>query len=134
MCLGSDCLGPSVPRSVSFCSFGKFLAIIFISSSLSFPSRIPIISRLAHYIIPQVSYIASVFWFFNWLSVCCSNWVVSIILPSTTLIHSFVLFILLFTAFTSAFNKWIFWFFLAPLYINSWFPFIGLCISVDSLS
>ena len=41
--------------------------------------------------------------FFIWLSVCCPDWVISIILSSRSLIRSSALFILLFIAFRSAF-------------------------------
>ena len=39
--------------------------------------------------------------FFIWFSVCCPDWVISIILSSTSLFHSSALFLLLFIAFTS---------------------------------
>ena len=51
------------------------------------------------YFILWVSYIALIF-FFIWVSFCCSNWVISIILSSRS---SSALFILLFMAFSSAF-------------------------------
>ena len=51
------------------------------------------------YFILWVSYIALIF-FFIWVSFCCSNWVISIILSSRS---SSALFILLFIAFSSAF-------------------------------
>ena len=41
--------------------------------------------------------------FFIWLSVCCSDWVISIILSSKSRIYPCALFILLFTTFSSAF-------------------------------
>ena len=41
--------------------------------------------------------------FFIWLSVCCFDWIISIILSSRSLILSSALFILLFIAFSSAF-------------------------------
>ena len=43
------------------------------------------------------------FHFFFWLSICCSDWMISINLSFRSLIHSSALFILLFTAFSSAF-------------------------------
>ena len=39
--------------------------------------------------------------FLIWFSVCCPDWVISIILSSTSLIHSSALFILVFIAFSS---------------------------------
>ena len=48
-------------------------------------------------------YIAFFFFFLIWISVCCSGWVISIILSSRSFIHSPVLFILLFFAFSKAF-------------------------------
>ena len=51
--------------------------------------------------IPQVSYIA--FIFFIWLSVCCPDGVISIILSSRSLIHYSALFIMLLIGFSSAF-------------------------------
>ena len=42
--------------------------------------------------------------FFIWFSVCCPDWIISIIMPTKPLIHSSACFILLFNAFNSACN------------------------------
>ena len=90
--------------SVSF-RFGKFSDII--SSNIfsipfyfSFPSGIPIMHRLACFMLSHRSVILFPC-FFIWFSVACPDWVISIILTSTSLIHSSALFILFFIAFSS---------------------------------
>ena len=95
--------------SVSF-RFGKFSTIISsnifsIPFSFSFPSRIPIMNRLAHLILSHKSLMFLSLFFLIWLSVFCPGWVISIILSSKSLIHSSALFILLFNAFNSACNS-----------------------------
>ena len=104
---GSANLGPSVLPciliSVSF-RFGKFSTIISsnnfsIPFSFSWPSEIPIIHGLAHYILTHISLYC--FHVFSWFSVYCPDWVISIILSSKSLICSSALFILLFSAFSS---------------------------------
>ena len=87
--------------SVSF-RFGKFSAIISsnifsISFSFSSPSGISTMHRLAYFILSHRSHIA--FMFFQLVFCLLSDCVISIILSSTSLIHSYALSILLFSAF-----------------------------------
>ena len=58
-------------------------------------------------IIPQVGLLHCFhfFFFLIQLSSCCSGWIISIILPSRSLMLSSALFILVFITFTSAFRK-----------------------------
>ena len=81
------------------------------------------------YIIPHISYIVFIF-FFIWLSVCCPDWVISIILSSKLLIRSSALFILLFNAFNSALSwQMNFLVILVPPY-SFQFLFKVICITV----
>ena len=74
---------------------------IYFSIPFSSPSGIPIMHRLALFILSYRSLVL-LSCFFIWLSVCCPDWVMSIILSSRLLIRSSALFILLFRAFNSA--------------------------------
>ena len=93
--------------SVSFCRFGKFSAIISsntFSITFSSPSGIPIKYRLGCFILSHRYHILLSFFFsFSFFFLCCSDWVISIFLSSSSLIHSSALSSLLFIAFSSAF-------------------------------
>lgn len=77
----------------------KFLQIRF---SLSSPFGIPIVHKLACFLLSNRSHML-VFFFFFCLSICCPHWVIAISLSSRSLILSSVLFILLLIAFSSVF-------------------------------
>ena len=89
-----------VPGYVSFFRFGKFLSIIYSNTfllpfSLSSPSGTPIMSMLGCFVFSHKSYMLLSFFY---MSFCCSDWVISIILSSRSLMHSSVSFSLLFFA------------------------------------
>ena len=91
--------------SAFFFRFGKFSVIIYsntilIPFYLSSPSEIPVMNRLVCFILSQRPYI--LLSFFSCLSVCCSDWVISI-LSSRSYIHSSALSSLPFIAFSLAF-------------------------------
>ena len=88
--------------SVSFFRFGKFSAIIssntfLIPFSLSSPLE-PLLRLSCHALCCLIDLLSCFHFFFICLSVCCSDWVISIILLSRSLIHSFALFSLVFIA------------------------------------
>ena len=91
---------------ISVCfRFGKFPSIISsnvfsIPFPFSFPSGIPIMCRLAYFILSHRSLIL-LSCFLIWFSVCSPDWVISVILFSMSLIHCSALFILLFIALSS---------------------------------
>ena len=79
----------------------NFFKYIFIQFSLYFLAGNTIICRLAQFILSHRSHMlhSYFFLFFICLSVCCSNWVISIILSSGPLIHSYALFSALYCLF-----------------------------------
>ena len=105
--------------SVSFFRFGKLSAIIssnIILTHFFFSlSEIPLVCRLACFVVSHRSHILLYYYYFL-LSVYCSDWVISIVLSSRSLICSLALFSLLIIALSTAFilaNE--FQVFLAPL-------------------
>ena len=59
--------------------------------------------RLAHSNYPRGLAYCFRFFFFTCLSVCCCDWIISIVLAFGSLVHSSVLFSLLLIAFSSVF-------------------------------
>ena len=101
MCLGVFLLGFILPQTL--CVSWIWVAIFFpllgksstiISSnifsgpfSLSSPSGTPIMSMLGCFVFSHKSYMLLSFFY---MSFCCSDWVISIILSSRSLMHSYV--------------------------------------------
>ena len=76
----------------------------YLLTSLSFLHRMfPIMHRLAHLTLSHRSCILLFFFFLFCFPVCCSDWVISIILSSGSLMYSCQFFILLLIAFSLVF-------------------------------
>ena len=102
---------------------GKFSAII---SSNAFLLPISLLWD-PYYVQIAILYIISCLlsFFLIYLSVCCSDWVISVVLPFRALIHSSALSRLLFVVFNSDFIS-------ANEFSNfSWLPFIVACFSLQ---
>ena len=80
--------------------------IFSIPFSFSSPSKIPIMHRLACFVLPHRCLILLSFFLFKFVFLSAVLiWMISIILSSKSLIYSSALFILLFNAFNSAFTS-----------------------------
>ena len=130
ICLGVDLFGVNFFRALCasyilisvFFRLGKFSDIIssnMFSIPFSSPSGIPVLRRLVLFILSHRSLIL-LSCFFIGFSVCCPDWVTSVIISSKSLIHSSASFLVLFSIFKSAWvstNEFSNLFFLAPPYI-----------------
>ena len=92
------CTTTGTPSFLWDCSFCLMKASVILNFPLGTaytidPSLgIPIMCRFACFMLSQVSYVGFIFVFLFWFSVCCTNWVISIILSFRSFILSSALF------------------------------------------